>query len=106
MAAIPTNETSSRDEVHITPKVSYEAPRSMLSMVDGLVYLLWLSVAGFALAQHEKWGDEAQSWLIARDLSLPRIWFYELCYEGTPGLWHTILWIAQHVFHMPYSGLG
>jgi hypothetical protein len=93
-----------------TPAVSYAAPRSMLHsvwhMVDGLVYLLWLILSGFALSHHEKWGDEAQSWLLARDLSLPRIWFYELRYEGTPGLWHTILWIAQHIFHMPYAGIG
>jgi hypothetical protein len=99
MAAIITTETTTHTTGHSTP-------RSMLSMVDGLIFLLWLSVSGFVLAHHEKWADEAQTWLIARDLSLPRIWFYELRYEGTPGLWHTILWIAQHIFHMPYAGIG
>ncbi len=106
MAGIISTETPSQNAACPAPAASYAVPRSMLSVVDGLVYLLWLSVAGFVLSHHEKWGDEAQSWLIARDLSLPRIWFYELRYEGTPGLWHTILWTAQHIFHMPYAGIG
>lgn len=104
MTAIMRTEASSQNAARPAPP--YAVPRSMLSLVDGLVYLLWLSIAGFVLSHHEKWGDEAQTWLIARDLSLPRIWFYELRYEGTPGLWHTILWIAQHIFHMPYAGIG
>ena len=67
---------------------------------------LWAAVVGFTLHYHEKWCDEAQAWLFARDLSLSRLWFYELRYEGSPGLWHTILWIAQHAFHAPYAVLG
>ena len=67
---------------------------------------LWLAVTGFTLSYHEKWADEAQAWLIARDLSLWRIFSYELRYEGSPGLWHLILWIAQHIFRAPYAALG
>jgi hypothetical protein len=29
-----------------------------------------------------------------------------LRYEGSPGLWHTILWFAQHWFHLPYASIG
>lgn len=44
-------------------------------------------VCAFAMAQyHELWSDEAQSWLIARDLSVPEIIGY-IRYEGTPPLW-------------------
>ena len=67
---------------------------------------VWIAVVGFTLQYHEKWADEAQAWLIARDLDLKTIWFHELRYEGSPGLWHTILWIAQHVFHAKYGALG
>jgi hypothetical protein len=67
---------------------------------------LWIAITGFTLSYHEKWADEAQAWLIARDLSLWRIFSYELRYEGSPGLWHLILWIAQHVFRAPYAALG
>ncbi len=71
-----------------------------------LVLLAYSSVVLFTVRYHEKWADEAQAWLIARDLPLSRIWFYELRYEGSPGLWHTILWVAQHWFHAPYAALG
>lgn len=67
---------------------------------------LWIVVVSFTINYHEKWADEAQAWLIARDLDLRTIWFHELRYEGSPGLWHTILWIAQHVFHAKYGALG
>ena len=67
---------------------------------------LWIVVVSFTINYHEKWADEAQAWLIARDLGLRAIWFHELRYEGSPGLWHTILWVAQHVFHAKYGALG
>ena len=67
---------------------------------------IWVTLVAFILRHHEPWADESQAWLIARDLDLKSIWFYELRYEGTPGLWHTILWIAQHVFHAPYGAMG
>ena len=67
---------------------------------------VYSSVVLWTLQYHEKWADEAQAWLIARDLDLQSIWFHELRYEGSPGLWHTILWIAQHALHAKYSALG
>ena len=82
------------------------APSRWLRIADFGVLGLWISIVGFTLRYHEKWCDEAQAWLFARDLSLGRLWFYELRYEGSPGLWHTILWIAQHVFHAKYNALG
>jgi len=73
---------------------------------DGVVLLTYATVVLWTLRYHEKWADEAQAWLIARDLDLKTIWFHELRYEGSPGLWHTILWVAQHVFHASYGALG
>ena len=73
---------------------------------DAAVLLAYSCVVLWILPYHEKWADEAQAWLIARDLDLRTIWFHELRYEGSPGLWHTILWIAQHIFHATYSALG
>jgi hypothetical protein len=73
---------------------------------DGAVLMVYSGVVLWTLQYHEKWADEAQAWLIARDLDLGTIWFHELRYEGSPGLWHTILWVAQHVFHAPYGALG
>jgi hypothetical protein len=63
-------------------------------------------VVAVTIRHHEKWVDEAQAWLFARDLSFTKLWFYELRYEGSPGLWHSILWAAQHIFHAKYGALG
>ena len=71
-----------------------------------LVLLAYSCVVLFTVRYHEKWFDEAQAWLLARDLDLKTLWFHELRYEGHPGLWHTILWIAQRVFHAPYDSIG
>ena len=73
---------------------------------DGAVLAAYSAVVLWTLPYHEKWADEAQAWLIARDLDLGTIWFRELKYEGSPGLWHTILWVAQHVFHAGYGAIG
>ena len=54
---------------------------------------------------HEPWSDEANSWLLGRDATLMRLWSHLMHYEGTPGLWQTILhlliWLG-----LPYSGLN
>ncbi len=89
----------------LSPDVS-SAASPWWRIADFGVLAVWLAVTGFTLSYHEKWADEAQAWLIARDLSLKTIWFHELRYEGSPGLWHTILWIAQHIFHARYDALG
>ena len=75
-------------------------------IVDLAVFGVWLAVVGAVLQRHEPWADEAQSWLLARDLDFRTLWFHELRYNGTPGLWHTILWLAQHWFHAPYAAMG
>ena len=96
--------TSAAREISLSSPASSPSPWWRIG--DFGVLGLWIVVVGFTLQYHEKWADEAQAWLIARDLSLPAIWFHELRYEGSPGLWHTILWIAQHLFHAKYGALG
>ena len=63
--------------------------------------ILVLSVYGLLILmggiQHEIWRDEAQSWLIARDIPLSLL-FQQINYEGTPALWHLIL--------MPFAKAG
>lgn len=48
-------------------------------------------LVGLTIPRHEPWADEAQSWLLARDSSLARLWGSLLHYEGTPGLWQTFI---------------
>ncbi len=55
----------------------------------GLIVIYSLLVA-FGIYHHEPWRDEAQAWLIARDLNFFGI-INQMCYEGTPALWHLII---------------
>ncbi len=48
-------------------------------------------LVGWTVHRHEPWADEAQSWLLARDASLTDLWGRLLHYEGTPGLWQTLV---------------
>lgn len=74
------------------------------------LFLLWLLVVG---AHHEPWFDEAQAWLLARDLGLRELLVDALRYEGTPPLWHLVLWGAIRcglpyglVFLLPVACVG
>lgn len=55
-----------------------------------LVFLIYLIITLIGALKHQPWRDEAQSWLIARDLNLIGI-IKQMPYEGTPPLWHFIL---------------
>lgn len=50
------------------------------------------AVASLAvLWHHEPWRDEAQAWLIARDVPGIGALVWVMGYEGTPALWHVLL---------------
>jgi hypothetical protein len=55
-----------------------------------LVILIYSALNAIILLHHEPWEDEAQAWLIARDLDIISI-FKLMPYEGTPALWHMLL---------------
>lgn len=61
------------------------------------VFIIYALITFFLACKHEIWQDEAQAWLIARDLSPVGI-FKQMWYEGHPCLWHLIL--------MPFAKLG
>jgi hypothetical protein len=65
---------------------------------------LFAGLVGFAIPWHEPWSDEAQSWQLARSLSLPDLFVKYVRYEGSPGLWHLLLWALSRL-HVSYSGL-
>jgi hypothetical protein len=55
-----------------------------------LILAIWLVIVG---SHHEPWFDEAQAWLLARDNTLLQLLVERLRYEGTPPLWHMLLWL-------------
>jgi hypothetical protein len=64
---------------------------------SSILILAYAALTAFGALHHEPWRDEAQAWLIARDLSLPDI-FHQMGHEGSPALWHIIL--------LPFAKLG
>ena len=68
--------------------------RNILYACVLLVYVLFN--LSFILC-HESWRDEAQAWLLARELSIPEL-FAQMSCEGHPCLWHLLL--------MPLAKLG
>lgn len=70
-----------------------------------VAFAAYILVTGLAVAHHEPWADEAQSWLLARDGSLWELWTRLLHYEGTTGLWQTLLHVLIRA-GLPYTGIG
>jgi len=70
----------------------------------------WLSIAFYAtlvaaaIPFHEPWADEAQAWQLARSLSLTDLFKTYIRYEGSPGLWHFLLWALNRA-HASYAGM-
>lgn len=61
------------------------------------VFLGYLIFNGILLARHELWRDEANVWLMARELS-PLQLFREIRYQGHPCLWYLLV--------MPFAKAG
>ena len=76
--------------------------RSSWLAVSWSVYIV---VTVGAILRHEPWADEAQSWLLARDASLFDLWGRLLHYEGTTGLWQTLLHVLA-AFRLPYAAMS
>jgi len=81
-------------------------PKKKLFWLDFGVLCFYATAVLVAVAYHEPWADEAQAWMIARDLPFGKMLFSEMHYEVSPGLWDSILWFAQHVFHAPYAAMN
>ena len=73
-----------------------------------LVILFYSAINIVVLIRHEPWEDEAQAWLIARDLNIISI-FKQMAYEGSPALWHMLLvpfaksglpYISESILHL------
>lgn len=56
-----------------------------------IVLLLYMASLIIISYFHEPWFDEAQSWIIAKDVSFKDILFFIPHYEGHPPLWHIYL---------------
>lgn len=72
----------------------YKDIRSYLQFIIFIVYVLFNA---FLLWHHSPWRDEANVWLMARDLN-PLQLLREIKYQGHPCLWYFLV--------MPFAKLG
>jgi hypothetical protein len=72
--------------------------------VDAVVLGLFCVLSGGVTFYHEPWADEAQAWMLARSNGLGALLFEHLHHEGSPGLWHVLLWIFCRL-HLPYCSM-
>lgn len=59
-------------------------------IAKGIAFILFVTSTLFIGIHHEYWTDEAQSWLIARDVNVNGL-FRVMAYEGSPILWPLVL---------------
>lgn len=67
-------------------------------LISYFIIFMYALIVGITMYYHEPWFDEAQAWLIARDVSIKDLFTTYLRYEGHPPLWYLIL--------MPFAKLG
>lgn len=80
------------------------ALRRHWTWIDSTILAVYAAVVAAGIRWHEPWADESQAWLLARDNSWPQLMLHRLHYEGSPGLWHTFLWILIRL-HISYAGM-
>jgi hypothetical protein len=64
----------------------------------------YTALVAVGIAFHEPWADEAQAWLLARDQGFWHLMLHAIRYEGSPGLWHALLWVLARL-HVSYVGM-
>jgi hypothetical protein len=78
--------------------------RRQFGLPEKIALALYAVLVGLLARSHQPWLDEAQAWLIARDSGLREIFVRRLHYEGTPGLWHLLLWVLTRL-HFSYAAM-
>lgn len=64
----------------------------------------YAAVLARAIPRHEPWADEAQAWELAKSNTLKSLFVTYIHYEGSPGLWHTFLWVLSRL-GTTYNGM-
>ena len=101
---IAPSQTQSGDSVRAVDRLFPTVPNLRSHWPEWITLFFYTAIVVFAIPYHEPWADEAQAWQLARTLSLHDLLFKYVRYEGSPGLWHFLLWILIRV-HVSYSGL-
>ena len=79
--------------------------KKTVNLIYGIVAVIYAILLSIMVYKHEPWFDEAQAWLLARDLNPLKLIFKYLRYEGSPGLWHMVLTLFAKM-GMPYYSIN
>lgn len=71
---------------------------------ENVLFVIFIIITLIVTLKHEAWRDEAQSWLIAKNLSLFEM-FNQLKYEGHPFLYYLII-MPFAKFGLPYKSIN
>jgi len=72
---------------------------------EWVLLLVFIAISISLVPHHEPYQDEAQAWLIARDSPDPLSILKVTGYEGSPGLWHLLLFPLSHA-GLPYESMA
>lgn len=81
----------------MTKKLLLASNSNNKKTIYSLITVCYFALNVFLIINHEAWRDEAQAWVIAKNLSVIDM-FKTLCTEGHPCLWF--------LFLMPFAKLG
>jgi hypothetical protein len=68
-----------------------------------VTFIAYLILTGYAMYQHEIWGDEFHSWNIAKGSTGFLDLISNTRYEGHPPVWYVLLWTVSKFTHDPAS---
>ena len=88
--------------VGLSPAPVRSSATSQPVLVPFCAAVIYALVVVLMVLHHEPWADEAQAWLLARDASLWDLWTRLMHYEGSPGIWQTLLHFVVRI-GVPYS---
>ncbi len=74
------------------------------SWVESAVLAGYTAVVALGIRWHEPWADEGQAWLMARDQGFWHLLLHSVRYEGSPGLWHALLWVLVRL-HLGFTAM-
>ncbi len=72
--------------------------------LESAVLAGYCAVVALGIIWHEPWADEAQAWLLARDHGWWPLMAHAIRYEGSPGLWHSLLWVLTRL-QVSFTGM-
>jgi hypothetical protein len=80
-------------------KIAIAENSLLLNKILWLIFFVYTILSGYAILNHEMWGDEIHSWNIAKGSAGFLDLFKNIRYEGHPPVWYIIIWTISKFTH-------